>query len=202
MTGCMFRRYGQLDTSGKNSDISLRTTTYRLKENCSIDYMHGSNSIVTHYKLKGDVRIPKPNVSSHEVINSCCRRFGSIYRCNDRICLRSGCRCSDGSLAINRDGSYIHLSYQRFDWSLVHSTEQSCNGSAFATVIGRSHNKIIGQSEMQTRYDSRYEQFEICLNTIQQKMRLIVAEQRQTDRRTEGHKDRRTDGHTYRHTYI
>ena len=154
MTGCMFRRYEQLDTSGKNCDLSLRTTTYRLKENYSIDDMPGSNIIIlyfklirhtvviiTHYKRMGEIRIPKPNLSSREFINSCCRRFGSIYRCKDRICLRSGCRCSDGSLAINRDGSYSHLSYQRFDWSLVHSTEQSCNGSAFAIVIGRSHKK-------------------------------------------------------------
>ena len=55
------------------------------------------------------VIIPKPNFSRREGINSRCRRFDLLlFHLFGSICYRNNCRChhSDGSLAINRDGSY------------------------------------------------------------------------------------------------
>ena len=52
-----------------------------------------------------DSPITKPNFSSREGINSRCRRFDllffSVLIRYDRNCGSSGCRSSDGSLAIN-----------------------------------------------------------------------------------------------------
>ena len=53
-----------------------------------------------------------------------------------RSCRRSGCRCSDGSLAITRDHSNRLLGYRCFDVSLVHSTEHLCGDSVFTIVFG------------------------------------------------------------------
>ena len=68
-------------------------------------FKHIAHAVVisTHGKGIGYVIIPKPNLSSRECINSCCRRFdfspfGSISRRYDRSSRRSDCRVPTGLL--------------------------------------------------------------------------------------------------------
>ena len=107
-------------------------------------------SVITHYKCIRYVIIPKPNLSGSEgiTINSHCRRFdlllfcriGSIGHRYDRSCCRSGCRHSDGSLAINRDHNYRCFGCRCFNGSLVHSNEHLCGESVFVCFFSPIEN--------------------------------------------------------------
>ena len=100
------------------SKNSARITTVNYAPESSLlfftfHHAHCSN-YTNSYRFMECVIIPKPNVLSREGINSRCRRFdlflfrrfGSICRHYDNSCRRSACRCSDRSLAINRERTH------------------------------------------------------------------------------------------------